>query len=240
MHSPVIKRAQIRQFNEDMAALTKSSNGEIEMRSITNRLVQAQDQTDKYNAVLGAVPALEALITSHAHFPFTSPVMLTKDVLLRAVLLLTHRVAMPFEQACQIGNDYEIRTHSETERLRFIYSALACPPTGAPTQDDVLDIVSRVKYPWQTWSKGIIRRQLLDEFNPLAERLKPGKDAEVQASLSIVDLEPLRELAKAFPPRWGEPVVVVGFGEEALTEKQFVEWATTVRKHLWNVMTACV
>ncbi|KAF2439760.1 hypothetical protein P171DRAFT_435624 [Karstenula rhodostoma CBS 690.94] len=233
MHSPVIKRAQIQQFHEDMAALTKTSNGEIEMPSVTDHLVQAQDQDDRHNAVLGAVPALETLITSHAHFPFTTPVILTRDALLRAVLLLTNHVALPFKQACQVGNDYEIRTHSEKERLRFIYSALACPPIGDPTQDDVLDIVSRVKYPWQTWGKGIVRRRLLDDFRPLAERLEPARDVKAQDSLLVKKLEPLRVLVKAFPPRWGEPVVVVRFGEnQALTEKQFVEWASTVRRYL--------
>ncbi|OAG02405.1 uncharacterized protein CC84DRAFT_1167459 [Paraphaeosphaeria sporulosa] len=232
MHGAVIKRAQIEQFNVDMAAFAKSPNEEIEMHSVTDRLVQVQHQAEKHNAVIGAIPALEALITSHAHFPFTNPVMLTRDALLRAVLLLTDHASLPFRQACQVGDDYEIRTHSEKERLRFIYSALACSPIGVPTQDDVLDVVSRVEYPWRTWAKGIIRRQLLDDFRPLAERLAPARDVEVPESLPVKKLEPLRELATAFPLRWGDPAAVVGFGGEgAVTREQFVEWATKVRNY---------
>jgi hypothetical protein len=233
MHSPVIKRSQIQHFDKVVAALPKSDNAELEMRSITDYLVQNQDQDDKHQALLSAVPALESLLVSHAHFPFTSPVMLTRDALLRAVLLLTHHVDFPFKQACWVGQEHEIRTHANEERLRFIYSALICPPTGAPTHDDVLDVVSRVKYPWQTWGKGIIRRRLLADFEPLARRLEAVGNVHVPESLLVESLEPLRALVKAFPPRWGDPVVVVGFGgEDALTGEQFVEWATKVRPYV--------
>jgi hypothetical protein len=229
MHSLVIKHSQIQHFDKVVATLTKPGSAELEMRSITDYLVQAQDQDNKHKALLGAVPALESLLVSHAHFPFTSPVILTRDALLRAVLLLTHHVDLPFKQACGVGQEDEIRTHSDEERIRFIYSALVCPPTGAPTHGDVLDIVSRVKYPWQTWGKGIVRRRLLNEFEPLARRLEPTRNVQVPESLLVEHLE----------PRWGNPVVVRFGKEDAVTEQQFVEWATKVREYLWTIVVAC-
>lgn len=203
----------------------------MKIDSVTAYILEAHAQDDEHEAVNRAAPILASLILAHAHFPFMDPVTLTRDALLRAILLLTHHVELPFAQTCQIGHEYEIRKHPEKARLRFIYSALAGSYTGVPTQDDILDIISRVKYPWQTWGKGIVRRQLLDDLKPLAKRLGSGGNAKVADSVPVERLELLRELVEAFPPRWGDPPSVVGFGgRKAVTARQFVEWAKKVRK----------
>jgi hypothetical protein len=107
----------------------------------------------------------------------------------------------------------------------FINPALARSPTGCPTNDDILDVVCRVQYPWYICSKNLDRLRPITDFLPLAERLEPSslKDLASLGPLPVSLLEPLRDIAKAFPPRHNEPVADLGFGgANALPIKEFL------------------
>jgi hypothetical protein len=120
----------------------------------------------------------------------------------------------------------------------FLYSALARPPTGYPTDDDILEVLCRVEYPWYIDFKEEIRLRNIKDFIPIAERLNPSpwKNPSVLGPLPVELLEPLRDIAEAFSPRYEERTEDLGFeGAEALTMEEFVKWSEKVRDNTPNL-----
>jgi hypothetical protein len=54
-----------------------------------------------------------------------------------------------------------------------MFSALANPPSGVPTVDDDLNVVSRLEYPKPIPDFSFVRIRPTCEFVPLAEQLLP-------------------------------------------------------------------
>jgi hypothetical protein len=100
---------------------------------------------------------------------------------------------------------------------------------GAPTHDDVVDTVCRVRYPWRYYLKPKdepIRRPITD-FLPLAELLEPLHDAKLPGFISTP--HPLRDLVAAFPPRQGEQTADWSYeNKDTVDTEQFVLWAKRV------------
>ncbi|KAF2677755.1 hypothetical protein K458DRAFT_423695 [Lentithecium fluviatile CBS 122367] len=229
----VVEPTELAHFNDLVADSDIAPDGQIELSSIVNYLASAH--TTKSELIKSTASTLEILIVSHACFPFSSLTPLNRDAFCRAVLLLIARCEKSFKHATWIsgknGRDL-IRKRTQQARLMFLYSALARPPTGLPTNDDILDVVSRVEYPWYICRKNLIRLRPIIDFLPLAERLEPSslKDPNSLGPLPVSILEPLRDLAEAFPPRYEEPAADLGFGGAgALTIEEFCYWAKKVR-----------
>ena len=226
---------ELARFDDLVAGFDLDSDGQIELNSLLKHLTLSHaTQTD---LIRSTASNLEILITSHACFPFSSPTPLTRDAFCRAVLLLTSRCEKPFRFATWVsgkhGYDY-VRTRYPRDRLMFIYSALARPPTGYSTSNDILDVVCRVRYPWFICSKNLDRLRPITDFIPLAERLEPSslKDPSLLDPLPVSLLEPLHDIAKAFPPRHKEPAADLGFGgADTLTMNEFLLWARKVRNY---------
>lgn len=218
---------ELEYFDDLVAGLDVAADGQLQITSILDHLTRAH--ATKSEVIQVNTSILEILIISHACFPFSSPVLLTKDAFCRALLLLTSRCESNFKQATSTAGQQTMRERMEQQRLQFIYSALACPPTGMATHDDIVDIISRVKYPWLVAPKGIVRRRPVSDFFPLAERLEPSKDKTLPDTLPVSNLKPLGKLVAAFPPRWNEAVSDLSFkGSGMLSVEQFVQWATKV------------
>lgn len=188
------------------------------------------------------VPIIERLIVAYASFPFTTPAVLTKDALCRAILLLTDRGWSCFRQGKQTGSNVQIRSRPLSRQLSFLYSALVCPPTGVPTQENVLDVVCRLRYPCDiqegTILKGLnyLQRHPYTEFVPLAERLEPSQDPPRNLEpLPISQLQLLQTFVAAFTPPWLPKAVPPRFEDsECMNEEQFVQWAEEACKVLYE------
>ena len=227
MLSVDVTPTELEYFDEVVAGFDFGSDGQLQMTSILHHLTRTH--TTKSEPIRLNASVLENLILSHACFPFTSPVLLTKDAFCRAILLLTNRCESNFKQATQTAGHQTMRKRSEQQRLEFIQSALAHPPTGTPTHNDVLDVISRVKYPWLVAPKGIVLRHPVTDFSPLARRLEPLKDKRLSDPLPVSILKSLESLVAAFPPRWNEAVSDLNFeGSGELNDERFVQWATKV------------
>jgi hypothetical protein len=218
---------ELQYFDDLVAGFDVASDGQLQMTSIIQHLTRTH--TTKSEVIQLNASILGNLIISHACFPFSSPVLLTEDAFCRAILLLTDRCESNFKQATRTGGQETMRKRSEQRRLEFIHSALARPPTGTPTHDDILDIVSRVQYPRLIAPKGIVRRRPITDFSLLAERLEPAKDQALPDTLPISVLKPLENLVAAFPPRYTEAASDMSFeGDGELNAEVFVQWAIKV------------
>lgn len=226
----LLKEGEAEHFDKFTSELETTPAGHIKTSSVVHLLKKSHNK--KVEVIDAAAPFLETLVLAHAQFPFAQSVALTKDLLLQAVILLTWRCHDYFRQRTAINKDDTICKRPETERLGYMFSALACPPTGRQTRKDVLDVVSRINYPMGRWAKPKDEpmRKLVKELEPLAERLQPKNDANEPEDIKVADLHNLVELVASFPSRWEEPLSDVGFGEvEVLSKQQFVQWAERVR-----------
>lgn len=220
-------------FDKRMAGLVAASNDQIPLKSIIGKLSQAHPSNA--DIIQSMTPKLKQLIVAYASFPFSTPVVLTKDALCRAILLLTKRGWRCWNR----GEETTIPSRSAKKQLSFLYSALVCPPAGAPTQGDVLDVVCRVRYPCHVHRGTILnglnhlRRHPATDFIPLAERLQPVQDAKPLDRLPVSQLQLLHTFAMAFTPPWLEEPVPPGFEEsKSINEEQFISWAEEVSKVL--------
>jgi hypothetical protein len=219
--------AELQYFDDLVAGFDITSDGQLQMDSIIHHLTSTH--TTKSEVIQLYASILGNLIIAHACFPFSSPVLLTKDAFCRAILLLTDRCESNFKQATGTGGHETMRKRSEQKRLEFIHSALARPPTGTPTHDDILDVISRVQYPRLIAPKGVVRRHPITDFSLMAERLEPAKDQILPDPLPISVLKPLENLVVAFPPRYTEAASDLSFeGGGELNAEEFVQWATKV------------
>ncbi|KAF2449655.1 hypothetical protein P171DRAFT_197283 [Karstenula rhodostoma CBS 690.94] len=236
---PIVGSVELHYFQTAASRLEVALSGQIRMSSIICHLEQVH--TSKIGAIQSAASLIKALITAHAHFPFSAPVELTEKSFCRAILLLTNRSQELFKQAeggtiGGVESDY-IRKRPDEKRLTFIHSALLIEPAGVstsdsgiPTQDDVLDVLCRVQYPAAVRGKHRVQRRPVSEFLPLAERLEPSPEGKREYEVPGSQLALLRDLIAAFPPRWTEsPVELEHAEQDSLTAEQFVLWATKVQ-----------
>lgn len=222
-----VEPAELQYFDDIIAGFGATSDSQLHMPLIIQHLTRAY--TTKAEVIQSANSILKTLILSHACFPFSSPVLLTKDAFCRAILLLTRRCEINFNQVEGTSSYDVIRERSKQKRLTFIYSALVRPPTGIPTHDDILDVVCRVRYPTGYYAKGVLRRRPISDFLPLAERLAPLEDKTLPDLLPVSFLQPLKSIVEAFLPRQDKPVDDLGFDRrDTLSAEQFMLWATKV------------
>ncbi|KAF1977971.1 hypothetical protein BU23DRAFT_277341 [Bimuria novae-zelandiae CBS 107.79] len=228
--SGLVKPGELQHFDTCIPKLLNDPDGRIDPSEVVQHLAKAHGE--KAQVIKNAGTFLEALITSHAHFPLTDPAPLTRDTLLQAVILLTWRCDNYFRQRVAVNQNDTIRSRPESARLAFIYSALAHPPDGVPTHSDVVDVLCRLNYPMGRWAKPRDEpvRRSAKELEPLAARLVPEEDEKVAVDLTAVELQPLADLVAAFPSRWEGPVSDVGFdGLETVNVEKFLQWSKMVR-----------
>lgn len=228
--SGLVKADELAHFDKVTVNLKTTPDGQIDVSSVVQYLKEAHGP--KAQVIGSASSLLESLILAHAHFPFSEPVHLTRDSLLRAVILLTWLCDKYFRQSVSIDRDDLIRTRSETSRLQFIFSALACPSTGLPTGSDLVDVLCRLNYPMARRKKPEnepIRRPA-SELQPLGERLQLTRKATVIQPVATTELRPLADVVALFPLRWEEPVKDVGLqAGDSVEKEEFVKWAKRVR-----------
>jgi hypothetical protein len=190
--------------------------------------------------VQAAYPVILILIYSHCSFPFASQVPLTKDALIRSLGLLTTRSNNLFKPL-RYKAEYSIQERTLTSKTEFLFSALAQPNpcTGVPKIDDILDIVSRVEYP-HTLNPCMAPRRPLSHLYPTADRLlASSSDTELPSreilTVSTTVLEPLADLCKVIRDDdkvEGESLLA---GKDSLTQEEFLQWATAVRKAYYEL-----
>ena len=213
-------------FSSIVPSLTVGIDGQLNISSIAQHILQ-QHTKNRESLQLNRIN-LESLIISHASFPFIRA-KLTADALCRSLLLLTNRCESNFKQQVCLGGHKTIRTRTPSARLRYIFSALTNPPSGVPTQDDVLDVLCRVKYPAQLAYKGQLLRKPVTDLAPLAERLQPCKEQVVVENMSAATMQQLRELVEAFPSPYQHLVVDTEVDTSgSLRVEDFVKWALQV------------
>ena len=214
-------------FRSIVLSLTIGTDDQFDMISIMQHITH-QHKENRETLQLN-MKNLESLIASHASFPFTRAPRLTANALCRSLLLLTNRCESNFKQQVCLGGHKTIRTRTPSGRLRYIFSALTNPPSGVPTQDDVLDVLCRVEYPTQLAYKGQLLRKPVTDLAPLAERLQPCKEQVVVENMSAATMQQLRELVEAFPSPYQHLVVdtEVDISGDVHIEA-FVKWALQV------------
>jgi hypothetical protein len=113
------------------------------------------------------------------------------------------------------------------------------PPTGAPTQDDVLDVICRTPYPCDLIGITIItgedrlNRRHPAELVPLAERLEPAGDTQPLEPIPASQIQLLQTFVSVFTPPYCKEPVYPGFRySESIDEKEFITWALEVREVL--------
>lgn len=214
-------------FRSIASSITVGTDNQLDMSSVMQHILH-QHKENPEALQLNRIN-LETLIISHASFPFTKTPELTVNALCRSLLLLTDRCESNFKQMVCLGGHKTIRTRTPSARLRFIFSALTNPPSGVPTQDDVLDVLCRVKYPAQLAYKGQLLRKPVTDLAPLAERLQPCKESVVVENMSAATMQQLRELVEAFPSPYQHLVVdtEVDISSDVHVEA-FVKWALQV------------
>ncbi|KAF1957959.1 hypothetical protein CC80DRAFT_503497 [Byssothecium circinans] len=152
-----------------------------------------------------------------------------------------------FNQTQRTGSEDTVRRRPDRQRLIFIYSVLAHPPTWKPSHDDVVDVVCRISYRYYFLQKprGMLGCRPVTDFLPLAEGLEPFENAEEQRLLPVEGLAALKELVRVIAPprRWNVPSVVdIGLGEAGeLDGEGFVVWARKIRQVEGTIerMTGC-
>ncbi|OAG12051.1 uncharacterized protein CC84DRAFT_1159436 [Paraphaeosphaeria sporulosa] len=237
--SPVVRSVELQYFQTAVSRLEVTPDGQIQMSSIICHLEQMHKP--KSSVIRSAASLIEALITAHAHFPFSAPVKLTEESFCRSILLLTNRAQDLFEQSESgtiggIESDYICKRPGE-RRLMFIHSALliepagkSTPDAGITTQDDVLDVLCRVEYPAIVRGKDRVQRRPVSEFVPLAERLEPATECKREHEVPKSQVALLRDLITIIQPRWTKHPVELGYVEhDSLTSEEFVLWATKVQ-----------
>jgi hypothetical protein len=232
---PRCPKADREYFDQRIAGLVAASDDEIPLTSIIDNLSQAHPS--KADFVKSMAPMIERLIVAYASFPFSTPVTLTKDALCRAMILLTERGQSCWCEGKSRGDKRQIRSRSLKRQLSFLYSALVRPPTGAPTRDDVLEVICRIAYPCDVTPHTMIsgddyldRRHYAD-FVPLAERLRlePVQDAQPLEPLPASQIQLLQAFVSVFnPPYCKEPVYPGFIYSEDIDEEEFIGWATEV------------
>jgi hypothetical protein len=166
-----------------------------------------------------AQPSLSALIYAHARFPFSRPVPLTRDALLRAVMLLTQRGALFFSRPA-IG---PVR-RTARDRLRYMFLALA--GVGVVDSESIVEVLVRLPFPLPSHATlGPGKKR--SHFEQLAHRLDPPCDVGVKPGQVRRDvLAPLAALAASFT---GRPEEDAGPATAMVTQEQFLVWADAVR-----------
>lgn len=228
----IIEPETLAYFNGLVAGLGIDSNGHVLVGPIIEYLKNSEPE-HKHVLELNAT-ILETLIGPHACFPFSHTVPLTRDAFLRAIILLTGRCKTVLGQGSTGADGPVIRETSSRQRLFFIFSALAHPPTGKASYDDLLDVVSRLSYPTRVnQSKHMKVHRPLAQLAPLAQRLEPGKSTTVALSpLPVEALRPLEKLVAVFPPEHQEegPNGDRSFGDvREVSAEDFVDWGIKVR-----------
>ena len=234
---PLCPKADREYFDERTGGLVAASDDEIPLASIIYDL--SQKHPSKADVIQSMAPMLERLIVAYASFPFSTPVALTKDAFCRAMILLTERGQWCWRQGKTSGTKRQVRPRTITKQLSFLYSALVRPPTGAPTQDDILDVICRTAYPCDFVSHTIItgenwlNRRHYEDFKPLAERLEPAQDAQPLELLPASQMQVLQTFVTAFTRPYCEEPVYPGFRyNKSVDEEEFIFWAKEVHECL--------
>jgi hypothetical protein len=185
-------------------------------------LLLCQAFPDQAPCLQAAQPSLRALLYAHARFPFSRPVPLTRDALLRAVMLLTERGALFFSRPA-IGPV----CRTTRDRLTYIFTALAATNAGVGVVDreSVVDVLTRLPFPLPSHATLGPGKQRVD-FERMADRLDPPCDVGVEKPVRVTTdvLAPLASLAASFT---GEAEVHPYTA--MVTLEQFLTWATTAQ-----------
>jgi hypothetical protein len=214
-------------FRTVASSLTLGTDDQLDMSSILQHILQ--QHKGNLEVLQLNMTNLETLITSHASFPFTRAPKLTADALCRSLLLLTNQCESNFKQQVCLGDHTTIRTRTPSARLSFIFSALTNPPSGAPTHDDVLDVLCRVQYPAKLAYKGQLLRRPVADLVPLAERLELVKEQAPVANIPAATMGQLRGLVEALPSPYQHLVVYTDVDTSGdLRVEEFVKWALQV------------
>ncbi|XPS72462.1 hypothetical protein M3J09_004627 [Ascochyta lentis] len=154
-------------FNGLVAGPGIDFNGHVLIAPVIEYLKNSEPE---HKDILGLnATILETLIVSHACFPFSHNVPLTRDAFCRAITLLTIRCKTVLGQGSMNDTEIVLREISPRQRLFFIFSALVYPPTGTASYDDLLDVISRLSYPARVnRPKHIKLRRSLAQLAPLA------------------------------------------------------------------------
>lgn len=219
-------------FKGLVTGLGTDSNGHVLMAPIIGYLKNSEPE---HKDVLGLnATILETLIVAHACFPFSLNVPLTRDAFCRAIILLTNHCMTVLGQGSVGATGVILRETSPRQRLFFIFSALAHPPTGQSSYDDLLDVVSRLSYPARVnRSKHTKMHRSLAQLTPLAQRLESGKSTTVALRpLPVEVLRPLEKLVTVFPPEHLEegPNSDRSFRDVGeVSVEEFMDWGERVR-----------
>ncbi|CAI6339398.1 unnamed protein product [Periconia digitata] len=205
--------------------------GGIDLTAVGSYLIANHPRIQSH--VEDVSPTALSLLLGHCNFPFATEVKPSKDALIRSIALLTSSSDYMFSQEADIGSEPAIRARTVTARLEYIFSVLAHPPKGVPTQDDVLDVLCRIPYPFPV-SPTFVSRHTITSLQPMAARLLPSSTdlpSRDSLRLSVAVLRPLADLCNIMITDRGAKAESLLEGKDELNELDFVVWAEAVELH---------
>lgn len=213
--------------------ISTKATGEVPIEVVYAKLVNLH--TGLAEEVAAASETIFLLLRSHACFPFAKGVPLTRDALIRSVGLITKSSDHMFSQSAAFGQEPTIRTRSATAKMDFVFSALARPesPTGVPTQDDVIDVLCRIRYPHPK-SFTMQQRRVITELEPLAQRLLPPSSAlpsRDSLHVPMATLRPLANVCNVMNKDTSAEAEKLLADQESLNREEFIQWAKEVSRH---------
>ncbi|KAH8727618.1 hypothetical protein GQ44DRAFT_824929 [Phaeosphaeriaceae sp. PMI808] len=129
-------------FDATVCTFRQTPNGEIEPSEVFRFLRHAHPS--QALLIQSTQPSLMSLLYAHARFPFSNPVPLTRDALLRVVMLLTQRGTDFFEKRI-----IEPPKRTDGDRLTYIFKVLATPNAGIGIieYEDIEEVLLRLPFP---------------------------------------------------------------------------------------------
>jgi hypothetical protein len=235
----VLSPLQLKNFNTIASTFITTPNGEIVISDVI--WVFAKAYPAQAALIYSAKSHLSALIKAHARFPFSKPVPLTRDTLLRVATLLTNEGNEFFGRDLilrsrwregELIREVMFRPRSSKERLAVIYRALTAHDAGVgiTNYDDILEVLTRMPYPLPAMATRRPTR-LRASFQDMAERLEPrsGADGSQSIVLTRETLRPFSELVDHFTNRGHVGEDALQFRElDMMCEEEFVEWGEAV------------
>lgn len=233
---PIVGASELSNFSKIVSTINTTSSGSLELSDILNILTGFHPIYAPLISV--SAPQLSSLIRYHARFPFSSPVKLTGDALLRSTMLLTDSGHQFFKDEEKLrGEDDDIiliRARSAKDRMASIFEALAETHTKASpdTHEAILDVLSRLQFPAPIPPSMIYARPRKD-FQKMAERLEPQNGREYKKGPDFItgqEITPFIEL-----------IASLSFGQiqDELTQQiastskvdieQFIKWGEHAR-----------
>ncbi len=215
---------KIENFDAVVSTFGQSPTGEIEISDLLSFLGNVHK--DQAFFIHAARIPLTALLETYARYPFSRPIPLTRDALLRATLFLTERVNRMYRQAFP-----ESRRRVDRDWLTVIFKALIpSAGVGMVDYDEVADFLCRCPFPLPALNT--FSHENPENFREMARRLDATSIAAgvMAFKISVDTLQVIGRLAASLLGYELEDEVKSDFIPTTKMDiLEFIDWGTQIQ-----------